>query len=386
MPPGGRGRLLALSWAHLLNDGASNYLPGVLPAILVALGEPVSVAGALMAALIVGQALQPTTGWLADRIGGNGLTVVGLLLSSVGGGLLGFVPSTGLLVLALLIIGAGGAMFHPQALAGVRSVAGGRVAFVTSVFLVGGEFGRGLWPTVASFLVVHLGMHWLWLVGLPGVLTAPFLLRFAPKLLKRAGHGARVQWSGRRGVTASLVAYRGVQAFTTYVFVTFVPILWHLRGKSLVTGASVITVMVTVGILGNLAGGHLSDRIGRRPVLVVSSLMTAACLLPTVYLSGVWVWIFAALVGMSVFFAASTTVLIGQDIFPENRSMGSGMALGLTNAIGSVLVLLVGFAVGGGDLVDVFWLVAILSAASTALAFTFPRALLVTHTHELSRA
>src|SRR5690625_3325413 len=29
-----RGRLVGLSWAHLLNDGASNYLPGVLPAVL----------------------------------------------------------------------------------------------------------------------------------------------------------------------------------------------------------------------------------------------------------------------------------------------------------------------------------------------------------------
>lgn len=48
--PRDRRRLISMSWAHLLNDGAANYLPGVLPAILVALGQPV-------------------TGWLADRTG-----------------------------------------------------------------------------------------------------------------------------------------------------------------------------------------------------------------------------------------------------------------------------------------------------------------------------
>lgn len=379
MPPGDRGRLAILSWAHLLNDGASNYLPGVLPAILVALGEPVSVAGALMAALIIGQALQPATGWLADRIGGNGLIALGLFLSSLGGGLLGFVPTTWILVVALLVIGAGGAMFHPQALGGVRGLARDRHALVTSVFLVGGEFGRGVWPTVASFLVVHYGMDWLWLVGLPGVVTAPFLLRAAPKLAKQTRPGARLRWNGKGHAVASLIGYRTVQAFATYVFVTFVPILWHLRGGSLVTGASIITAMITVGIIGNLAGGHISDRIGRRPVLIGSSLATAACLLPAVYLSGAWVWIFASLFGISLFFTGSTTVLIGQDIFPENHSMGSGIALGFTNAIGSVLVLIVGFAVGENDLLDMFWLVAILSVASAALAFTFPQSLLHTH-------
>ncbi|MGH8989439.1 MAG: MFS transporter, partial [Acidimicrobiales bacterium] len=111
-----RRRLLSLSWAHLLNDGASNYLPGVLPAILIALGQPVRIAGALMAALIVGQALQPVTGWLADRTGGRSLTALGLLLTSAGGALLGVPSSVGLLVVVLLAIGVGGAFFHPQAL------------------------------------------------------------------------------------------------------------------------------------------------------------------------------------------------------------------------------------------------------------------------------
>ena len=45
------GRLLGLGWAHFLNDGAANYLPGVLPAVLVSMGLSVSLAGTLMAAL-----------------------------------------------------------------------------------------------------------------------------------------------------------------------------------------------------------------------------------------------------------------------------------------------------------------------------------------------
>ncbi|MGH9106050.1 MAG: MFS transporter [Acidimicrobiales bacterium] len=371
-----RHRLLALSWAHLLNDGASNYLPGVLPAILIALHEPVRLAGALMAALIVGQTLQPVTGWLADRRGGRGLTALGLLFSSLGGAVLGLAPTTSLLVLLLLFIGVGGALFHPQALAGVRSMLRGRQGLLTSVFLVGGELGRGIWPTVASLVVTGLGLAWLWLVGLPGLLTVPLLFAMAPKLPARPRQVSRIHWHRHAGPTSVLISYRSIQAFTTYVLVTFIPIMWHLRGGSLVEGATIITTMITVGVVGNLWGGHLADRFGRRPVLLASSLATAGLIFPTVYLSGAWVWASAALLGMAIFLTGSTTVLIGQDIFVENRSMGSGISLGLANGVGSLLVLLAGLWVGDRDIMKLFWVVAVLSLAAAALALGFPAALM----------
>ena len=38
-----------MSWSHFVNDGAANFLPGVLPAILIGLNLPVALAGTLMA-------------------------------------------------------------------------------------------------------------------------------------------------------------------------------------------------------------------------------------------------------------------------------------------------------------------------------------------------
>lgn len=365
-------RLTGLSWAHLLNDGAANYLPGVLPAVLVAMQLPVSLAGALIAALTVGQALQPVTGWLADRLGGRSLVVGGLLFSSLGGALLGLARSTWLLVLLLLLIGVGNACFHPQALAGVRSMVAGRQGLVTSAFLVGGELGRGLWPTVASLVVSGPGLQWLWLVCLPGLLTVPLLWRVAPDLPPRPRSTQRIQWSRHTRPMAVLVGYRCIRAFTIYVLVTFIPIVWHLNGGSLVEGATVISTMVTVGVVGNLWGGHLTDRLGRLPLLVISGVASAVLIVPVVLLSGPAVWVFAAILGIALFLTASTTILIGQDIFPENRSMGSGIALGLANGVGACLVLLVGLWVGEDNVTVVFWSVAGLSLASALLALWLP--------------
>lgn len=366
-------RLLGLSWAHLLNDGAGNYLPGVLPAVLVSLHDPVRIAGVLVAALTIGQALQPVIGWLGDRLGGRALVVTGLTMSSVGGGLIGVAHSTWLLVVLLLLVGIGSAFFHPQALAGVRSLLHGRHGFLTSAFLVGGEVGRGIWPTVASLVVAHLGLGYLWLVGLPGVASVPLLARVAPRLPAGAAAGQRVQWRRHTRPLALLVTYQSVRALALYALAAFIPIIWHLHGGSLVSGASIITVMLLVGVIGNLYGGHLADQLGRLSVLVASSVATAALIVAIIYAHGVWTWVAAAPLGIALFCTMSSAVLIGQDVFPENRSMGSGIALGLSNGIGALLVLAIGETVNNHDLATALWVVAGLTAATVPVAFAFPK-------------
>src|SRR5699024_3901465 len=129
------------------------YLPGVLPAVLVTIGQPVQMAAVLVTALTIGQALQPVAGRIADRLGGKSLVLIGLAMTSVGGGLIGVMRSTWLLVLLLVLIGLGHACFHPQAIASGRCLFSGRQGLLPSAFLVGGEPGRGLWPTIASLVV-----------------------------------------------------------------------------------------------------------------------------------------------------------------------------------------------------------------------------------------
>lgn len=369
-------RLLGLTWSHLLNDGAASYLPGVLPAVLVSLHEPVRMAGVLVASLLVAQTLQPLVGWIADRIGGRSLVMLGLFLSSLGGALLGFVHNLGLLVVLLLFIGLGTALFHPQALAGIRSMVRGRHGLMTSVFLVGGELGRGIWPTAASLVATHLGLAFLWVIALPGLATVALLPRWAPDLPPQLRSGNPIRWGDHARPLALLIAYRSAQAVTLFGLITFIPIMWHIRGGTLVAGASIITTLLVVGVIGNLSGGHFADRLGRRPVLLASAIATAALIPPVVYLHGAAVWVTAAFLGIALFFSLSTAVLIGQDIFPENRSMGSGIALGLANGLGALLVLVVGLFLNKHDVVTVFWVLTALSLASVPAALALPKTLM----------
>src|SRR5699024_5116616 len=127
----------------------------------------------------------------------------------------------------------------------------------------------GLWPTAASLIVAGMGLPGLWIVAVPGLITAPFLLRLVPALpRKRAtGAGPAIRLRVHARPMALLVGYQSIRMFCMYAFITFIPLVWDQRGASLVTGASIITTMMTVGVIGNLGGGQLTDRIGRRRVL-----------------------------------------------------------------------------------------------------------------------
>ncbi len=107
-------------------------------------------------------------------------------------------------------------------------------------------------------------------------------------------------------------------------------------------------------------------------VLIGSSVATSALIVPIIYLHGIWTWVTAAPLGIALFLAMSSAGLIDQDILPENRSMGSGIALGLANGIGALLVLAIGETASSRDLTTALWVVAVLTVATAPLAFAFP--------------
>ncbi|MCL4421831.1 MAG: MFS transporter, partial [Actinobacteria bacterium] len=226
---------------------------------------------------------------------------------------------------------------------------------------------------------------WHTIIGIPGLLTISFLLRWAPshapKPAPKHRDSTSPRWTGRRLPLSVLIIYAGLRAFAIFGLVTFVPVLWHLRGESLVSGASVITTILVVGIVGNLGGGHLTDRLGKRVVLVGSAAAVAALIVPMGYLQGPGVWIIAAILGCVLFMTLSTTIMVGQDIFPESPSLGSGIALGLSNAIGALIVLATGFFVNKSDIHVEFLAMTAASLLAMLAALAFPRSLMASDHH-----
>ena len=79
----------------------------------------------------------------------------GVAFTAIALSLLGIAPS---LFLALVLLGIGGcgvAAFHPKATSQAAALARGERGFAISIFLTGGNIGRGLGPLVIMYLVVY---------------------------------------------------------------------------------------------------------------------------------------------------------------------------------------------------------------------------------------
>jgi FSR family fosmidomycin resistance protein-like MFS transporter len=341
-----RFRLAVLTFAHFLNDGAVNFLPGVLPAVLVRLALPNADAGLIMSALLVGQGLQPFMGWLSDRYGQGWFFVPGLSLSLLGGALVGLADRFWVLIAILFAIGIGNAAFHPPGLAMARRIAREeRASFVMSVFLVGGEIGRGLGPLLASLLILGWGFHGLLILAVPILCFVPLLPRTIRPAAHRVPHpipATQRSWTRRVRPLWPLLLFAGLRATLVYASVTFIPILWHDRGGSLIVGASLVSVQLIVGVVGNLGGGWLADRLGRRPLLVLMGLLSPLLLGVYLVLPMPWAYLDLGVLGISLFATLPVTILIGQDRSQGEPAFGSGVALGLGNALGAMGLLALG--------------------------------------------
>ena len=52
---------------------------------------------------------------------------------------------------------------------------------------------------------------------------------------------------------------------------TFLPTYLVLEGYSLLEATTLVSIMMVAGVAGQLSGGALSDRIGRKKVIVITT-------------------------------------------------------------------------------------------------------------------
>src|SRR5207248_4269402 len=272
-------------------------------------------------------------------------------------------PSNALVLLFVVVSGLGVAAYHPEGSKFAAYASGLRRASGVSLFSVGGNLGFALGPTVTTPLVLAFGLTGGLLLAVPCLLVAAMLVAVARYLSSFAPEaGARGSASGedRPGALVLLLGVIAFRSVAWFGLVTFVP-LWEVSlGHSKAYGSHLLSLMLLAGGLGTLAAGPIADRIGRRPVLVVS--MLAVCPLTLVYVivGGVSGAVALALVGVCVIGTFGVTMVMSQEYLPRRIGMASGLSIGLSIGLGGVA------AVGLGALADSIDLRAALDVCAAA--------------------
>ncbi|MDD1718926.1 MAG: MFS transporter [Methanoregulaceae archaeon] len=374
MTPGLRNPVLWLSAGHMVTDIYMPVITSILPLLIATRGYSYFLAGLLVTTYNLSSSLtQPVFGWLSDRRGWALPLSYSLLISAFFIVMFGFVEDYLMLLVFASLAALGHATFHPNALAAVsRLCSPGNRGKVTSIFVVGGNIGYAVGPLLTGLAIWYAGLPGLALLFLPAGIMA-FLLWFVVPEECRPTAGRQKPAQDRpafpRTPVLTLFGASTLRAWAIFGALAFFPSLLVSRGFSLVQANVLITLMLLAGVGGQIAGGVLSDRYGRKEfVLAGLGLSFPAFVLFMV--SGGPVSIIALLFfGFALWSGFAVTVAMAHEMMPHDVGLASGLLLGVAIGAGGAGVAFTGVLADRFSLESALYTLPFLIAGAAVLIY-----------------
>lgn len=341
--------LFALTLVHFTGDFYSSFTSPLFPLFVEKMGLSLTQVGVIAGinrflAFIV----QPMAGYYSDRYQTRLFIMMGLLMPVV------FIPISGVatgfwtLLLAVALGSVGSSMFHPSVTGMVPLYSGGNTGFAMSVFNTGGTFAFGIGPLFITWYAARYGLSALPVTMVLGLSVLVYLFFAVPKPqsegMRHLGFFGAVRESlgGAWKSIALIWVVMFLRALVGQSFMTFMPVLYVQKGFSIVSAGVIFSLFTMAGTASGLLAGHVSDRIGFKPVFLFSHAAMAPILYLFLKLEGGWVYLGAALAGAAVLASLPIGVVMAQTLAPRGRSMVASLMMGFAFGLGGMLSPLVG--------------------------------------------
>ncbi|WP_277749820.1 MFS transporter [Methanoculleus taiwanensis] len=331
-----------------MTDLYSPVLPAIMPLLIAQEGYTYLLAGLIITVYNLTSSLaQPLVGWAYDTKGLSVHVSISVLLSAVFISIIGLVTDYTLVLVCAAIAALGHAFFHPSALGAVsrltQDASRGRI---TSYFVVGGNLGFAIGPICAGAVVALLGLPGLVVLVIPGLVMALVLRAILPAPRPQARHTVSAAPRGEAvplRPIAILVIASALRAWAIFASVAYLPTFLTVRGIDLVTANLLVSGMLVAGVIGQVVGGTLSDRYGRKEYTLLGLVVA----IPLFYLfltTGEWISLVILMIfGFTLWSTFSVTIAMAHELMPRNVGVISGLMLGLAVGAGGMGVAVTGY-------------------------------------------
>ncbi len=334
---------------HFLIDLYTPILPIILPLLMETMDLSYLLAGLVVTVFnVVSSITQPLVGIWSDKTGKRADVAFCVLLGAVGISLSAL--ANNYLILLMLVTGAaiGHALFHPSAMDLVYRVSPpAKLGKYNSVFTTAGSISYAFGPLVAGALIAFGGLPAVCWMVLPGIIGAAWIFRLTRRMPETAA-SAKVQKTsliaGSASAAALVVTVCALRAIGYMGVITYLPtLLTESAGLSTLLSSLVVTIMLFFGVAGQLAGGRLSDKYGRKRMLVAGLVLAIPCFL-LIFAGGFLMY--AGIMSYAFFasFCYVTSVTMTQELLPGKTGLASGLTLGFTMGLGGFGAAAVGLA------------------------------------------
>ncbi|MGE5542917.1 MAG: MFS transporter, partial [Bacillota bacterium] len=332
---------LLLAITHLAHDLYLPVLMALMPLLIDKLDLTHTQAGGLVAAYNLSKVVgQPVAGFFVDRTGWLGFTILavpltGLLMSSIG-----CWPAYLMVAAAVALGNLSSAVFHPQAISLSSMLGGHRRGLTMGVFNVSGSLGIAFGPVLVLGVVGLYGLERSYLAALPALLLFPLLWKYAPWRVRLAVGESRGNIPGVlrarwRPLLAVWIVFL-LRSWTMMSFYSFLTVyLAEVKGWEMGPVKWAFFAYLLGEGVGSLVGGHLSDRWGRKAVVVMGLLFAGPLTLALLNTGGAPFWLFLVLSSSFLSVALPVLVVMAQEVCPEAVGTASGL-MGTAEAAGGL--------------------------------------------------
>ena len=341
--------ILSLALLHFIDDFYNAFVTPLFPVFVETFSLSLAQVG-LIAGIsrLLAFVVQPSVGYLADHYRTRLFILGGPLLAVVFIPLVGVAPGFLVLILFVALGSIGSSMFHPTSAGMISTYSGSHFGFSMAIFNVGGTLAFAAGPLFITYLVGSYGLEVSPLTMVLGLAALVPLFRIVPvpqgEGLKDLGFiGSLREVLGPVWKTILLIwVVMVLRTFTAQSFMTFIPVLYAQEGYSLISIGTMVSLFTVGGAISGLLAGHLSDRIGYKPIFYSALGLMTPSLYLVLFLPGNWIYVSVFWAG---FFAMATVplgVVMAQELAPRGRSMVSSLMMGLAFGTGGMLTPVTG--------------------------------------------
>lgn len=347
--------IFALTLVHFIGDFYISFVNPLLPVFVEKFSLTLTQVGLLAGiSRLLAFVVQPSVGYIADHYRTRLFVLGGPLLAIVFIPLVGIAPCFLLLFLFVSLGSIGSSMLHPPSAGMVSTYSSRNLGFSMSIFNMGGTLAFGIGPLFITYVVYSYGLMASPFTMIIGLSAMALLFRIMPlpagEGLKHLGFIGSIKdvlgtvWKS----IALLWVVMVLRSFVGQSFMTFVPVLFAKEGFSLVSIGTMVSLFSIAGAISGLLAGHLSDRIGYKPIFFAAYGLTTPSLYMLLFLPGNWVYFNVFLSGFFILAAMPLGVAMAQELAPRGKSMVSSLMMGLAFGTGGLLAPLT------GKLADIF--------------------------------
>jgi sugar phosphate permease len=348
-------------WLISAGHGLTHWYPAtfyiLLPLIGKELGLSYTQIGFLMSAQHLAGALSNLPGgMIVDAIGKKGyLMAASLFWVGFPYALMSLTHSMWMLVVCVMLVGIGNNLWHPAAIPTLAHSYPQRKGLVLSFHGMGGNIGEALAPLAAGTLLAWFTWREVVVINIvPGLVMATLILVLVGALTTarttdsskdktnevNAGNGDK--WNARQYLhdLGSLMRNRalmlicisgGCRTLTQVGLLVFLPVyLAYEQGYSTIAIGVCMTVLQVAGLIAGPIAGHVSDKVGRRQVVLSSMILTGVTIIGMVFAGQSFLFIvFVALVGFFLYAMRPVMQAWAVENTPK-RLAGTGVGLQFT--------------------------------------------------------